>query len=62
MTLGWHVGLSGSRPFYYKEGGGGGFHCMMRVYRDAGVATIVMANATGFDARKCLDVTDGHFL
>jgi D-alanyl-D-alanine carboxypeptidase len=62
MTLGWHAGLSESGAFYYKEGGGGGFHCMMRVYRDAGVATIVMANATGFDVRKCLDVTDSHFL
>ena len=32
MTLGWHIGdLDGTR-FFYKEGGGGGFHCMMRLY------------------------------
>ena len=62
MTLGWHVGISGRVRFYYKEGGGGGFHCMMRVYRDAGIATIVMANATGFDARECLDTVDHNFL
>jgi D-alanyl-D-alanine carboxypeptidase len=32
MTLGWHIGeLNGTR-FFYKEGGGRGFHSMMRVY------------------------------
>jgi len=33
MTLGWHIG----RHFFYKEGGGGGFHCMMRLYPRAGL-------------------------
>src|SRR3954454_24865177 len=32
MTLGWHVGGAGGTPFLFKEGGGGGFHCMMRLY------------------------------
>lgn len=62
MTPGWHVGQSGNTRFYFKEGGGGGFHCMMRVYRDAGIASVVMANATGFDARACLDAVDSGFL
>jgi D-alanyl-D-alanine carboxypeptidase len=62
MTLGWHVGVSGAVPFYYKEGGGAGFHSMMRVYRHAGIATIVMANATGFDVKGCLDTVDRYFL
>jgi hypothetical protein len=26
--------------FLYKEGGGGGFHCLMRVYPVPGVATV----------------------
>lgn len=64
MTLGWHIGqLAGSR-FFYKEGGGGGFHAMMRVYpvSGRGVATIVMTNATGVDVARCLDTVDREFL
>lgn len=58
MTLGWHVGNMDGSEFFYKEGGAGGFHCMMRVYPERGIATVVMTNATGFDARRCLDTAD----
>lgn len=61
MTPGWHVEQSGNTRIYFKEGGGGGFHCMMRVYRDAGIATVVMANSTAFDARACLNAADHFF-
>jgi CubicO group peptidase (beta-lactamase class C family) len=62
MTLGWHLGdLDGNR-FFYKEGGGGGFHSLMRLYPDAGVATVVMTNATGFAVGKCLDTLGSRFL
>jgi len=62
MTLGWHIGdLDGTR-FFYKEGGGGGFHSMMRVYRSSGIATVILTNATGFDVRGCLDKIDRSFL
>jgi D-alanyl-D-alanine carboxypeptidase len=62
MTLGWHIGeLRGTRVFY-KEGGGGGFHCMMRVYPQGGIGTVVMTNATGFDVRGLLDRVDPSFL
>jgi CubicO group peptidase (beta-lactamase class C family) len=64
MTLGWHVGNPAGSRFYYKEGGGGGFHSLMRVYplSGAGVATIVMTNATGVDVNGCLDTMDREFL
>ena len=62
MTLGWHIGSTGSAPFFFKEGGGGGFHSMMRVYPDAGIGTVVMVNATGFDVRRLLDDIDRVFL
>jgi D-alanyl-D-alanine carboxypeptidase len=58
MTLGWHVGNLGGSDFFYKEGGGGGFRCMMRVYPKHGIATVVMTNATSFDTGKCLDTAD----
>lgn len=58
MTLGWHVGRERGTRFYFKEGGGGGFHHMMRVYPESGVASILMTNATGFDVSACLTRLD----
>jgi len=58
MTLGWHVGdLEGTRVFY-KEGGGGGFHCLMRLYPSLGLGSVLMTNATGFDVKGRLDRVD----
>ena len=62
MTLGWHIGDLGGAPFFFKEGGGGGFHCEMRVYRVHHLATVVMSNATGFDVKGCLNALDPAFL
>ena len=61
MTLGWHVGRAGSERFFFKEGGGGGFHTMMRVYPEAGIASVVLTNATTFDVRGLLDTVDPDF-
>ncbi len=58
MTLGWHVGELDRSTFFYKEGGGGGFHCMMRIYRDRGIGTILMTNATGLNVGRMLDTSD----
>ena len=62
MSLGWHIGTLNGTRFLYKEGGGGGFHCMMRVYPVSRIATIVMTNSTGFDVRGFLDGIDPRFL
>ena len=62
MTLGWHVGDRQGRRFFYKEGGGAGFHSMMRLYRGEGVGTVIMTNATGFDVNGCLNRVDQEFL
>jgi hypothetical protein len=62
MTLGWHCGMLGTVEHFYKEGGGGGFHCMMRLYRSRGVGTVLLVNATQFDVTKCLDALDVAFL
>jgi D-alanyl-D-alanine carboxypeptidase len=61
-SLGWHVGSLHEKRFYFKEGGGGGFHCMMRLYPGSGIGTVVMTNATGFNVRNLLDSTDCAFL
>jgi hypothetical protein len=60
-TLGWHVGQVGGETFFYKERGGGGFHCMMRVYPKRGIASVLMTNATGFNVRRRLDQLDPEF-
>jgi CubicO group peptidase (beta-lactamase class C family) len=62
MTLGWHIGSLHGRRFFFKEGGGGGFHCEMRVYPTPGVGSVVMTNATGFDVKGCLNALDREFL
>jgi D-alanyl-D-alanine carboxypeptidase len=62
MTLGWHIANLDGERFFYKEGGGVGFHCMMRVYPGAGIGTVVMINATGFDVRELLDTIDASFV
>jgi D-alanyl-D-alanine carboxypeptidase len=61
MTLGWHIGELNGERFFYKEGGGGGFHCMMRLYSGDRVGTVVMTNATGFDVHTLLDTIDPPF-
>jgi hypothetical protein len=35
---------------------------MMRIYPAAGIGTVVMTNATGFNVRRFLDTTDLSFL
>lgn len=62
MTLGWHMGTLERTPCLYKEGGGGGFHCLMRLYRDAGLGTVVMTNATSFNVTRWLDRADAALL
>jgi hypothetical protein len=62
MTLGWHIGNLDREPFFYKEGGGGGFHCMMRLYPGVCVGTVAMTSATGFDVGALLDAIDRVFL
>jgi CubicO group peptidase (beta-lactamase class C family) len=62
MTPGWHVGTASSGRVLYKEGGGGGFHCLMRLYPGAGVGSVVMTNATGFNVHRFLDEMDPSVL
>ncbi len=61
-SLGWQVGSLDDKRLYFKEGGGGGFHCMMRLYPSSGIGTVVMTNATGFNVRNLLNSTDRAFL
>ena len=61
-SLGWQVGSLNDERLYFKEGGGGGFHCMMRLYPSSGIGTVLMTNATGLNVRILLDGTDSAIL
>jgi len=58
MSLGWHIETRAGASCFYKEGGGGGFHCMMRLYPKSGLASVVMTNATRFDVRGLMNSID----
>jgi CubicO group peptidase (beta-lactamase class C family) len=62
MTLGWHIGQIEGRPYYFKEGGGAGFHCEMRAYPAQGLSSVVMVNRTSFNSNKGLSRLDRPFL
>jgi CubicO group peptidase (beta-lactamase class C family) len=62
MTLGWHIGMVKDLNYYYKEGGGAGFHGEMRIYPGKNYASIAIANNTSFDVKKFLNMADKQFL
>jgi D-alanyl-D-alanine carboxypeptidase len=70
MTLGWHVGATRGTSYFFKEGGGGGFHSEMRLYplaepfpgKIGSIASVVMVNGTDFNSTKFLNRMDGAFL
>jgi CubicO group peptidase (beta-lactamase class C family) len=61
MTLGWHIGMLEGIQYFYKEGGGAGFHSEMRIYPTIGFASVIMTNKTSFNSRKQLSNLDKMF-
>lgn len=61
MTPGWHMGETHGVAYFFKEGGGGGFHSEMRIYPAQGVASVVLANSTGFSSTRFLNCVDHTF-
>ncbi len=61
MTLGWHIGTMDNVKYFFKEGGGGGFHCEMRIYHTLGIASVVIANNTSFNVKGFLNTVDKEF-
>ena len=62
MTLGWHIGSLGDSKYYFKEGGGAGFHCEMRIYPDNGLASVIIVNKTSLNTKKELNQLDSGFI
>lgn len=64
-TLGWVCGKLGSARYVGKQGGGLGFHGNVRIYRDLGVATVLLGNVTEVSAGRIdrrSDALDRHVL
>jgi D-alanyl-D-alanine carboxypeptidase len=62
MTLGWHIGESNDSRYFFKQGGGGGFHSEMRIYYNSGIASVVMTNSTTFNSTGFLNQADREFI
>lgn len=62
MTLGWHIGELQGVKYFFKEGGGGGFHSEMRLYPTMQFASITMVNSTEFNSNAFLSSLDKAFL
>ncbi len=62
MTLGWHIGNLEGTKYFFKQGGGGGYHNEMRIYLSRGMASIIMVNETTFNVQKYLSMLDRQFL
>jgi D-alanyl-D-alanine carboxypeptidase len=62
MTLGWHIGATNDIRYLFKEGGGGGFHCEMRIYPTHRIGTIVMANSTDLVTTALLNRLDRELM
>ncbi len=62
MTLGWHVGDVQGIKYFFKEGGGAGYHCEMRVYPGKGIGSVIIVNKTMFNSNKFLNRIDKEFL
>ena len=62
MTLGWHIRRMGTMTYFYKEGGGAGYCCEMRIDPEAGLASVLMANRTSLNFKKNLSNLDRLFV
>ena len=62
MTLGLHIGELNGVKYYFKEGGGAGFHCEMRIYPDSGIVSVMMVNRTSFNTNRNLSKLDSSFI
>jgi CubicO group peptidase (beta-lactamase class C family) len=64
-TLGWHRGQVGEQVYYGKPGGGPGYSSNIRIYPQAGIATVCLSNKTQVSEgpiNNFSDMLDAEFL
>ena len=62
MSLGWHIANVKNIKYFFKEGGGAGYHSEMRIYPKQKIATIIIVNKTSLNTKKYLNFLDKEFL
>lgn len=62
LALGWFKGALKGRRYLHHAGGGGGFYLELRVYPEAGLASYLLTNKSGFSDQRRLDALDVQFL
>jgi len=61
MCLGWFQGTLGTTKYFAHAGGGGGYYCEIRMYPEAGIASVIIFNRTGVSDDRILDDVDKYF-
>ncbi len=59
MCLAWFTGQLHGNTYFTHAGGGGGYYCELRIYRDLGIGSVMMMNRTGLRDERFLDKLDG---
>ncbi|EMJ90780.1 serine hydrolase domain-containing protein [Leptospira alstonii] len=62
MTLGLHIGSQNKKEYYFKEGGGAGFHSEMRIYPKEKIGTVLIVNNGASNADSLMNTLDNVFL
>jgi len=60
--LAWFLGSMDGIRYCSHTGGGGGYYCEIRIYPDAGLASVIMTNNTGISGQRLLNRIDRYFL
>lgn len=58
MSLGFHIDELNGEPYYFKEGGGMGFHAEIRIYPTLKSSSVLLVNSGTFNTRKRLSELD----
>jgi len=62
MCLSWFRGELKGQVYYTHAGGGGGYYCEIRIYRDLGIGSVIMYNRSGMTDERFLDKLDKYFI
>ena len=61
IALAWFVNRNASEWYYFHEGSAFGYVAEMRIYPEAGIASIMMVNTTRMPHKQMMDMIDGKF-
>ncbi|NOS83878.1 MAG: beta-lactamase family protein [Ignavibacteria bacterium] len=62
MCLSWFTGILNGVKYFSHAGGGGGYYCEIRLYPDAGTASMIIFNRTGISDERYLDKVDTYII